>query len=164
MAVIKRSLKNILEENTMIFEHVPDIEGTTLNEDGTPRTWTIRPLTVAREHEAEKARLKNTTYLQHLIAVNQQRWKAVEEGRDPNKEEISPVFGEEDIDPLATAEQWGPIVAAIVAEPELDADDLIKNFHGLTLRIVGEEAEAFFREGPQKMKENREARRAAAKN
>jgi len=158
--IVKRSLKNSIEEATLIFTDIPDMNEGYNNPDGTPRTWTIRPLTVAREHAAERARLKNTDYLQKLIATNQLRWKAVEEGKVVTPDEAAE-REIEDIDPLATAEQWAPIVSAMVCEPELDADDLIENFYGVTLRQVGEEAEAFFREGPAKAKANREARRAA---
>lgn len=159
MAIVKHNLAQLLDENTLIFENVPDLNGKTTNEDGTPRVWTVRPLTIEREHQVEKARLKNTGYLQRLIATNQQNWKAVEEGRVLTEQEREGLLSEED-DPLSTAEQWAPMVAAMVCEPELDADELLDNFHGMILRHIGEEVEAFFREGPQKMKENRAARRA----
>jgi len=159
MAIVKHNLAQLLDENTLVFENVPDINGKTVNDDGTPRVWTIRPLTIEREHQIEKARLKNTGYLQRLIATNQQNWKAVEEGRVLTEQEREGLLSEDD-DPLATAEQWAPMVAAMVCEPELDADELLENFHGMTLRVIGEEVEAFFREGPQKMKENRAMRRA----
>jgi hypothetical protein len=112
---------------------------------------------MAQELAVEKARMNNTTYLQRVISSNQARWKALEEGRDPERETVE--FQEEETDPLTTAQQWAPIVAAMVKEPQLDKDELIENFHGLVLRYVGEEAEAFFREGAAKVKENREARR-----
>ena len=87
--IIKHDLKKLLEESTVVFENVPDITGATANIDGTPRTWTIRPLTVDREHAAERARLKNTEYLQRLIATNQSRWKAVEEGKVATPDEAA---------------------------------------------------------------------------
>lgn len=162
MAVIeRRDLSELLESNTLIFENVPDLDGKTTTEDGEPRVWTIRPLTVEREARAEKARMKNTSYVQHVISVQRQRWEAVEKGVEA---EESKGWSDEEEDPLVTAEQWGPIVAAMVCEPELDPDDLIENFHGLTLRYIGEEAEGFFRDAPERikkdLKENRAARRA----
>jgi hypothetical protein len=150
-------LSKLLEQNTIVFENIPDLDGSTKNPDGTPRVWRVRPLTVEREHRAEAARLKNTDYLQRLISQNTKRWKAVEEGTVGGGEDGA---DEEDLDPRATAEQWAPIVAAVVCEPELDEDDLIANFHGVILRFVGEKAEAFFRDGPAKETENRAMRRA----
>ena len=152
MAIVKLDLKDILEQNTIVFENIPDIEGST-EEDGAPRLWRVRPLTVEREHAVETARMRNSAYLQRIIAANQARWKAVEDGRDAGTP------AEDELEPQATAEQWAPIVAALVCEPDLDADYLAEHFHGVVLRYVGEEAEAFFREGAAKVKENREARR-----
>jgi hypothetical protein len=149
-------LKNFLPERTLVFENVPDLSGDTKNPDGAPRVWTIRPLTVERELAVEKARLENSTRLQNVIANAQRRWKAVEDGRDPSSDPV--IAAEDEEDPVASAEQWAPIVAAMVAEPELDAEELETNFHGLLLRHVGERAEAFFRDGPP-AKENRESRR-----
>lgn len=157
--IVKHDLKKLLEESTMIFENVPDLSGDTTAPDGGPRTWTVRPLTVAREHAVEKARLSNTAYLQKVIATNQRGWKAVEEGKVASEDDAA-TEDTEDVDPHAAAEQWAPIVAAMVCDPELDVDELIGNFHGVTLRFVGETAEAFFREGPELMKKNREQRRA----
>jgi hypothetical protein len=152
VAIVKLDLKDILEQNTIVFENIPDIEGST-EEDGAPRVWRVRPLTVEREHAVETARMHNSAYLQRIIAANQARWKAVEEGRDAGTP------AEEDLEPQATAEQWAPIVAALVCEPDLDADYLAEHFHGVVLRYVGEEAEAFFQQVATRAKERREARK-----
>lgn len=156
--IVKRDLKNILEINTIVFENVPDLDGDTNLPDGTPRVWKIRPLTVEQEHAVERARAKNTSYLQRLIATNARFWEAAKEGKAlsvPAEEETS----EEELDPLATAEQWAPIVAAIVAEPQLDAEELVTQFHGLILRLVGEEAEAFFQATNERAKKDREQKK-----
>jgi len=152
-AVTTHDLQNLLEESTLVFKNVPDIMGNTQDEDGKPRTWTIRPLTVERERRVAMARLENSGYIQQSIADAKRRWDAVDKG------EVIPA-DDNAVDPMVTAEQWAPIVAAMVCDPELDEDDLIKNYSGLLLRHIGETAEAFFQEGPAKMKESRAARRA----
>jgi hypothetical protein len=152
MATTTLDLQNILQENTLVFKNVPDINGNTLDENGSPRTWTIRPFTVERERRIAIARLENSDYLQNIIAQSKRRWDAADSG-----EPLPPADEQE---PMVTAEQWAPIVAAMVCEPDLDIDDLIENFSGMILRHVGETAEAFFQEGPSKMKEGRALRRA----
>lgn len=164
MELRKFDLKDILSENTIVFENVPDLQGNVEGEDGSKRIWRIRPLTVERERQVEIARLENAEHLQKTIALATAKWRAVEAGQDPaavvaEDEESEP--GE--LNPRATAEQWAPIVAAMVCEPELDADYLVENFHGLVLRHIGETAEAFFQEGAGQVRTNREARRKATK-
>jgi hypothetical protein len=161
MAHTEHNLEDLLTRNTISFKNVPDMNGEKTNPDGSPRNWIVTPLTVDREREVEMARLKNTDYLQRVIAYNSRRWTNVQEGRDPDKDadEQPQVTEEEELDPMVTAEKYAPIVAAMVSNVKLDPEELIANFPGILLAYVAEEVTSFFQEVNKRMKETRADRR-----
>lgn len=149
MATQVRDLKDFIALNTARFENVPDMDEGYLNTDGTPRVWVIKPLSPAREMAVERARNENTDHLQRYISYLQSKWEFLQKGESeprPSGAEVS-----DDTDPRVLAEQYAPIVAAMVSNVELDPDDLIEKFHGMLLKFIVEDTQDFFSKVDERM-------------
>jgi len=157
-------LKNFVKEHTIVFKDVPAIGDAEDEPSGI--SWTIRPWRADQEfsiREAQQLGLKR-------LRARMKKTK-LEAGEALSEEDGGPLTEEEETlleEPEVMAEYWAPIVAAMVADPELDPEELRENYYGLLLRYVGQEAESFFLFGrrPEKMKdqaENRQTRRTQSR-
>ena len=123
-------LSELIPESTLIFKNVPDNKGK-------KTTWTVPPFDEETElgfweWRDDRASMRQTEQLKGM-------------GMDDEAEKIKEP--EEDADPHTVGAYWAPLIALAVKTPALDEKDLIKNFHSVTLKRVGQEVVHFFLTG-----------------